>query len=60
MIAVLLAALNHPLSALASAGIRPQPAGVAGVAGGRLGQYLRDPLGTVLAVLVPIGQWLAM
>ncbi|MBA8926911.1 ABC-type oligopeptide transport system ATPase subunit [Kutzneria viridogrisea] len=31
-----------------------------GLSGGWLGQYLRDPLGTLLAVVVPIGQWLAV
>jgi Helicase HerA, central domain len=57
MLAVISAALIHPLSAIASAGSGPAPTGLSG---GWLGQYLRDPLGTLLAVLVPIGQWLAV
>jgi hypothetical protein len=54
---VIPAALSHPLSAVAPSGTGPAPTGLSG---GWLGQYLRDPLGTLLAVLGPIGQWLAV
>jgi hypothetical protein len=54
---VLPAALIHPLSTVTPAGTGPKPTSLPG---GWLGQYLRDPLGTLLAVLGPIGQWLAV
>src|SRR5437763_4853128 len=57
MPAVIPAALMHPLSAVAPPSTGPRPTGPSG---GWLGQYLRDPLGTLLALLVPIGQWLAI
>ncbi|MEV6602744.1 DUF87 domain-containing protein [Kutzneria sp. NPDC051319] len=54
---VIPAARLHPLSTVLPPGSGPKPIGLSG---GWLGQYLRDPLGTLLAVLVPIGQWLAV
>jgi hypothetical protein len=57
MFAVLPAALTHLLSTVPPPGTGPKPTGLSG---GWLGQYLRDPLGTLHALLVPIGRWLAV
>jgi hypothetical protein len=57
MLAVIPAALIHLLSTVTPPSTGPKPTGLTG---GWLGQYLRDPLGTLHAMLAPIGQWLAV
>lgn len=53
----ILPALIHLRGASGRGGLGLQPTDLAG---GVLGRYLRDPLGTLLSLVIPIGHWLAV